>query len=73
MLTTPFVLYGIFRYQLLGDPQEIERKNPELEQGGKTERPEEILIRDKPLLLTVLGWIITVFTILLFDKLQWIH
>jgi decaprenyl-phosphate phosphoribosyltransferase len=73
MLTTPFVLYGIFRYQLLGDPQEIERKNPQLEKGGKTERPEEMLIGDKPLLLTVLGWIITVFTILLLDKIQWIH
>jgi decaprenyl-phosphate phosphoribosyltransferase len=73
ILTTPFVLYGIFRYQLLGDPQEIERRNPDLEQGGKTERPEEMLIGDKPLLLTVIGWIITVFTILLLDKLKWIN
>lgn len=73
MLTTPFVLYGIFRYQLLSDPQEIARNNPELEQGGKTERPEEMLLGDTPLLLTVLGWVSTVLAILLFKKLQWIH
>jgi decaprenyl-phosphate phosphoribosyltransferase len=73
MLTVPFVLYGIFRYQLLSDPQEIARSNPQLEQGGKTERPEEMLLSDKLLSLTAIGWIITVFTIQLLYKLQWIH
>jgi decaprenyl-phosphate phosphoribosyltransferase len=72
-LTIPFVIYGIFRYQLLSDPQEIERKNPGIEQGGRTERPEEILIGDRPLLLTLLGWIATIFIILLLDKLNLIH
>ncbi len=57
MLTLPFVLYGIFRYQLLSDPEEIVRRTSGLESGGKTERPEEILLGDKPLLLTVLGWV----------------
>jgi len=73
MLTVPFVLYGIFRYQLLSDPQEIARSNPQLEQGGKTERPEEMLLGDRLLLLTAIGWIVTVFTIRLLYKLQWIH
>ena len=67
MLTLPFVLYGIFRYQLLSDPQEIARSSTE-EQGGQTERPEEVLLKDKPILLTVLGWIATTFTILLLKK-----
>jgi len=65
MLTVPFVLYGVFRYQLLSDPQEIERRNPEVEKGGKTERPEEILLGDRPLLLNVVLWLVVTFAILL--------
>ena len=67
MLTLPFVLYGIFRYQLLSDPQEIARSSTE-EQGGQTERPDEVLLKDKPILSTVLGWIATTVTILLLKK-----
>ena len=73
LLTLPFVLYGVFRYQLLSDPSEIARRNPGVEQGGKTERPEEMLVKDKPLLLTVLGWIGVTFTILLLDNQQLIN
>lgn len=65
MLTIPFVLYGIFRYQLLSDPQEIERRNSDAEEGGKTERPEEVLLGDKPLLFNVVIWLVVTFTILL--------
>jgi 4-hydroxybenzoate polyprenyltransferase len=68
MVTLPFVVYGIFRYQLLSDPHEIERMNPGLERGGKTERPEEILLGDRPLLCTLLSWIGVTFTILLLKK-----
>ncbi len=65
MLTLPFVLYGIFRYQLLSDPQEIARKSEaSLEKGGQTERPEEVLLKDFPLLMNVVGWVITSFGIL---------
>ena len=60
-----FVLYGIFRYQLLSDPQEISRRSDSLESGGQTERPEEVLLKDKPMLLTVLGWVVVSFCILL--------
>lgn len=68
MLTVPFVLYGVFRYQLLSDPEEIGRRNPGIEGGGKTERPEEVLLGDRPLLLNVLLWLITTFTILIIKK-----
>lgn len=64
MLTLPFVLYGVFRYQFLSDPEEIARRNLGTEEGGKTERPEEVLLNDKPLLLTVLIWALTTFSIL---------
>ena len=70
MLTLPLVLHGIFRYQLLSDPSEIARNNPSLEQGGKTERPEEMLIKDRPLLFTVLGWVSVTLVILFLDKQQ---
>ena len=65
LLTLPFVLYGIFRYQLLSDPQQIASyKDNEVEQGGRSERPEEILLKDLPILFTVIGWVISCFTIL---------
>ncbi len=52
MLTIPFVLYGIFRYLYL-----IHMK----EAGGE---PEEMLLTDRPLQLTVVLWGISVFVFL---------
>ncbi|MDX2099894.1 MAG: decaprenyl-phosphate phosphoribosyltransferase [Leptolyngbyaceae cyanobacterium bins.59] len=68
MMTIPFVLYGIFRYQLLSDPHEIARKSGGTEEGGQTERPEEVLLRDLPILLTVVCWTLTAFVILLLKQ-----
>ncbi len=67
LVTLPFVLYGVFRYQLLSDPKEIARRRDELghELGGQSERPEEVLLHDLPTLFTVLGWGFTTFAILL--------
>jgi decaprenyl-phosphate phosphoribosyltransferase len=66
MLTLPFVLYGVFRYQLLSDRQAaIDDAPPPSE---RTERPEEILLTDRPILFTVIGWILTVFVILLLKR-----
>lgn len=65
LLTFPFVLYGIFRYQLLSDPDEIMGKNSNKLQGArKTEQPEKVLLNDLPLLGTVVSWVLTSFTIL---------
>jgi len=44
MLTIPFVLYGLFRYMYL-----VHVKN----QGGE---PEDLVLKDRPLLLTVVLW-----------------
>jgi 4-hydroxybenzoate polyprenyltransferase len=52
MLTTPFVLYGIFRYLYL-----IHGKG----EGGA---PDEVLLRDRPLQTAVLLWAGAVFVIL---------
>lgn len=69
MLTIPFVMYGVFRYQLLSDPEEIARRSDlGQEKGGKTERPEEILLTDVPILLTVLAWLALTVSILLLKR-----
>ena len=58
LLTVPFVLVGIFRYQLLSDPQEAERRRS-LDPDRTSEKPEEILLGDRGIKLTLLGWFIT--------------
>ena len=65
LLTFPFVLYGVFRYQLLSDPVEVWQTSPgEPASIEHTERPEKVLLTDRPLLLTVACWGMTALTIL---------
>lgn len=52
MLTIPFVLYGIFRYQYL------------IHVRGEGGSPDELLLRDKPLLLDVILWVAVVFAVM---------
>jgi 4-hydroxybenzoate polyprenyltransferase len=52
MLTIPFVAYGVFRYLYLSLTQN---------EGGS---PEEVLLKDVPLLLTVVGWVATSMIVL---------
>ncbi len=69
MLTLPFVLYGMFRYQFLSDPREISSHNEnEAETGEETERPEEVLLKDFPIILTVLSWVMTTFIIMYLNR-----
>ncbi|WP_088242469.1 decaprenyl-phosphate phosphoribosyltransferase [Calothrix rhizosoleniae] len=66
LVTLPFMVYGIFRYQLLSDPREIAwRIKTNGAQRKSSERPEEVLLKDLPILGTVVGWLLTCFTILL--------
>lgn len=51
-LTVPFVLYGIFRYLYL------------VHQRGVGGNPTQVLLADRPLLLDVALWGITVITLL---------
>ncbi|HEY9786140.1 MAG TPA: decaprenyl-phosphate phosphoribosyltransferase [Candidatus Obscuribacterales bacterium] len=46
MLTLPFVLYGVMRYQILSVD------------GGTTGSPEEVLFRDRPIQITILLWLL---------------
>ncbi len=52
LFTVPFVVYGIFRYQILVYASE------------KGEDPTETLLADKPIWLTMLGWLIAVILVL---------
>ena len=52
MLTIPFVLYGIFRYQYL------------IHVRGEGGSPDELLFRDKPLLIDIVLWILTALLVM---------
>jgi 4-hydroxybenzoate polyprenyltransferase len=56
-LTLPFVLYGIFRYIYL------------IEQKGEGGAPDETLLRDPPLILTVLLYTLTALGVIWAEKL----
>jgi 4-hydroxybenzoate polyprenyltransferase len=58
LLTVPFVLVGIFRYQLLSDPEEAERRRS-TDPERNSEKPEEILLGDRGIKLTLVGWLVT--------------
>ena len=56
MLTIPFVLYGVFRYLFLLHQRDL---------GGT---PEEIFLTDRPLLLSIVLWLVAASAILLIDR-----
>lgn len=52
MLTIPFLVYGLFRYMYLVHVRDL------------GENPEEILLTDLPLIITIISWLATAATIL---------
>jgi len=71
LLTVPFVIAGIFRYQLLSDPEETERlcaRYPD----RNCEKPEEILLGDRGIQLTVLGWLATAIVVGMGHRMGWL-
>jgi len=52
MVTIPFVLFGVFRYLLL------------LHRGSAGEEPENVLVRDTPILVCVAAWAVTCAAVL---------
>ena len=67
LLTVPFVLVGIFRYQLLSDPEESERRQQSAPERS-SEKPEEILLGDLGIQLTLAGWLVTTAVIGLLSR-----
>ncbi|WP_411867791.1 decaprenyl-phosphate phosphoribosyltransferase [Vulcanococcus limneticus] len=62
LLTVPFALVGIFRYQLLSDPEEAERRRL-LAPEHTSEKPEEILLGDRGIQFILLAWLFTVVVV----------
>ena len=62
LLTVPFVLVGIFRYQLLSDPDEAERRRA-VDPEHSSEKPEDILLNDRGIQFTLAGWLVTTVAI----------
>jgi len=52
MVTIPFVVFGIFRYLLLMHRRDL------------GEEPEEVLLRDVPILVCIAGWAVCAAVIL---------
>jgi hypothetical protein len=52
LATVPFVVFGVFRYLLLMHRYDI------------GEEPEQVLLKDVPILVAVAGWIVTAAAIL---------
>jgi decaprenyl-phosphate phosphoribosyltransferase len=71
LVTLPFVIYGIFRYQMISEPKENSDFNSHLSHAS--ERPDEVLLRDPSILLTVLLWALTCFIILYLKSNNWIR
>ena len=71
LVTLPFVIYGLFRYQMISEPKENSDSKSPLTDAS--ERPDEVLLRDPSILLTVLLWALTCFTILYLKSNNWIR
>ena len=65
LLSVPFVLIGIFRYQLIGDPDEVNRMSLKSNNDSikSTENPEKILLEDKVICITVICWLLSIIII----------
>ena len=55
LLTIPLVVFGLFRYLYL------------LNTSQKAESPEELIARDLPLVLSIIGWLATVVLVLILN------
>lgn len=71
LLTVPFVIAGIFRYQLLSDPAETNRRCTRFPERS-CEKPEEILLSDHGIQLILMGWLLSLSLIGVSHRLGWI-
>ena len=71
LVTLPFVVYGLFRYQMISEPKENSDFNSHSIYAS--ERPDEVLLRDPSILLIVVLWALSCFIILYLKSNNWIR
>ena len=65
LISLPFVIYGVFRYQFISEISNTPKGNDVvLNHTESSERPDEILLKDFPIQITIISWIAVCFTIL---------
>jgi decaprenyl-phosphate phosphoribosyltransferase len=66
LISLPFVIYGVFRYQLISEISNTPKSDDTLlTYTENSERPDEVLLRDTPIKITVISWVAVCFTIIL--------
>ena len=65
LLSLPFVIYGVFRYQLISEISNAPKSDNILSHAENSERPDEVLLKDFPIQVTIIGWVIVCFIVLL--------
>ena len=68
LITVPFVLIGLFRYQLISDLEIYNSKEKEALKTLNCQSPEEILFNDKGIKLIVSVWLLSFLVINLLDN-----
>ena len=64
LLSLPFVIYGVFRYQLISEISNAPKSDNILSHAENSERPDEVLLKDFPIQVTIIGWVIVCFIVL---------
>ena len=63
LLTVPFVLGGIFRYQQLSDTESI-KDEENISTNLISESPEKVVLKDKFIQVIIMGWLLSTFIIM---------
>lgn len=63
LLTVPFILYGIFRYQMISDPKDLSIESFKFKKSISTESPEEVFLDDRALQINFIAWLFSVLII----------
>lgn len=65
LVSLPFVIYGVFRYQLISEMSSTSKNDDTVSTYTESsERPDEVLLKDLPIQITIISWVVVSLTIL---------